>query len=1750
MANAIAAPLLHHQVLTPGVAARLLSWDQSFFWNNDQTAALPFGQIGTVVLVHHEESACFSPEFIASVYEGRVDAPLLTAARYSERSGLLWQSDEIHIFGGAANFFQREGLEQPNGSRTTFEYDQYALELTAQIDPFTNRIEAVIDYHTLAASRITDVNGNITEVRYDPLGVVVTTTSHGHVGAQPWGFNEMIAIVARTPTTVADLLAQPEHYLQGASKFVYYDLDAWRRDGAPPATVQLTREELRHDGQGNVVPGSRIQIEVTYLDGLSRPLQSKNIVEAGPAIQRDSGGAVVVDSDGRPVLADSAERWQVSGHIVYDAKQQPRRQYDAYFSPTWRYENDVVLRQFGTATLTSYDALGRETSQFLPNGTFTRTSYGPWVVERADVNDTVMDSSYRDDRESLPADDPERQALEHAKRHAGTATATYLDPEGRVGGSLERGGPTTDDRRSESRFDPLGNIVEMIDARGLMAFTYRRDMQGRALHVHSIDAGDTQTFYDAQDREVRMWDGRGYEIEQDYDVLDRLTTVLVRGNGLDHRVEERTYGGNDAAAVANNLNGALVRIRDQSGEVSVVRYDPAGRPLATTQRIRTDTGEADWRATIALDATEFATETTFDALGRIRRAMLPDDSTRTLSYLPGGGLERMIVTTGDGKVVNVPVLDGATYNARGQRNRVNLGNGVAMEYRYDANTSRLVGQTARSTTRTFQDAQYTYDPVGNIVRIVDNALTGPNAIVTGSVLPPRRNYEYDEHYRLTRATGRVHQALLQHDYIPAIGGPLKGTRHMTLNNGAALEAFTRQYEYDPSGNLKRVRHLGTTQSWTTDMWISPSSNRSLPLLDAGGSEVPAPETKFDAAGNLISLAHLRSIDWSWRSTLLRAVIIERPGDIDDDEVYTYVSDGMRVRKVTTRKIGDGAAEVIEKIYFGDCERKRITRNGVLILERWTSHFHTNDERIALLHRWTLDDNGRETDDIAPARFRYQLCTQQGSSAIELDENGGVVSYEEYFPYGGSSFIAGDRVRDVEIKEYRYSGKERDDATSLYYYGHRYYAPWMCRWMSPDPIGPEDALNLYQFVLGDPVGNIDEDGLQTPGGQIVQLGAVRRGLSEARARAQFNAGRGIELGIQATRLRSLGDGNWLIVSYTRIPPNVLPYAQRFHSVATGEFFASLDRLNPNPPAGQQPNQPPGAGPWGENPAPAGQGNQGNGGNGSAGQQTPAPPGAASAGGNDANAGSGQGNQNADPNARGRGGGGSAEEGEGTGNGIQGRGPGGGGRPGQSGVGQGESGEGTTSGTGIGDGQGAGTGTNPAPGRSGTGRNGNGGQGQGGGGSGQRNRAGQGDGGGTRAGGNGENGVSTGNPNGSPEGVEGGSPNGVAGGVVGSTGTNPPQTGTGAPSLDATGNTSGVGTENGGTSEQGLGGSGGQTSQDTDGSNASSDTSTGGRPGTQGERNREENSGQGGSSGGSSGGSRGSGGSSSGGSSQGTQNPPENALDTLTRWAGYANFEFNQGGPGGQRGGIPGATGRLNLGWGGQVAFIALTVLSWVGPGAALKGLRLGGRLAIKGVSWAARGLVRAGEAAALRFSANALRQGTTRALFGLRNLMFQRGRNIVRSFVADTGLFASRLGPGQRAIGDAILQQSGNHIIVPRSVLRELNLGSLLSRSAAGRSAREQLLRLVTTRGRITIAEHPVLPQNFASLLSGKFGLTDLRLLLTASQQPRALAVVTANRAMVNQVKSHAGRAALVGRVPVRVLGIDITNIADMARLVW
>jgi len=49
---------------------------------------------------------------------------------------------------------------------------------------------------------------------------------------------------------------------------------------------------------------------------------------------------------------------------------------------------------------------------------------------------------------------------------------------------------------------------------------------------------------------------------------------------------------------------------------------------------------------------------------------------------------------------------------------------------------------------------------------------------------------------------------------------------------------------------------------------------------------------------------------------------------------------------------------------------------------------------------------------------------------------------------------------------------------MYYYGARYYAPWMGRWISSDDIYRTDDINLFRFVKNTPTRRVEENGHQS------------------------------------------------------------------------------------------------------------------------------------------------------------------------------------------------------------------------------------------------------------------------------------------------------------------------------------------------------------------------------------------------------------------------------------------------------------------------------------------------------------------------------------------------------------------------------------------------------------------------------------------------------------------------------------------------
>ncbi|MGS0688321.1 SpvB/TcaC N-terminal domain-containing protein [Nakamurella sp. GG22] len=1102
-ATALANTIDFHEVAAgSSPQARLLAWNRNVYWDDQLTAALPGGRVGSTTLLHHVERAMLPESAVAGSFGGRITGQMLTVeGRYLSADGHWWAEATTYRYAERPRFHRLIQESDPGGSRQVFAFDAHDLLVVSIDDAFGNRIESTPDYQVLASSAVVDANGNVNEALYDPLGVAFVVSARGRqLGADgqphPVGSEPLSKYVHRGDHAVGDVLADPARFVQGASRFTMHDPEAFQRGDGPPCTLVLEREQLVYDGEGGgPVATGRIAMAITYSDGFSRPVQTKRRVDGGPAIQRGANGAVVVGAGGEPMLSVAAARWLTSGHDVINNKGWIVRSYEPLFSTVPAFEADAELRSYGVATLTRYDAVGRVIRRDLPNGTVVTNMYSSWCTHHSDAVDNVVGSAYETARSALPPGDPERNALTMAQALARTPTIVEIDVLGRTT-TLRETGPGGVERVTVTKLGARGLTEQVTDPRGLVMFTYRHDMLGRVLSEDSPDSGQRWNLYDVHGRLIRRWDGRGADFEHAYDVNGRRTsTRLRRPNGFDAVIERTVYGDNPLVEQADlrNVRGRVIEQYDNAGLLTHELYHLDGQVRSSGRRLR-DAPDAhriiaDWSTlgAVSLGGTVHRTETHYDALGRPASRFLPDGTTRDYDYTAAGHLGEVRLTTADGQLNQSVIATAIQANARGQRTLVHLGNGMETSYDFDAEMFRLTHFATQMSTgtgsRTYLDVDITYDPVGNVTRLVDHAQepAAPTPLIQGLSTSSASEYTYDAFYQLVEATGRVHQGLLQHDYRSGLSAPdaIKGTRHLSLNNGAAVERYRRTYGYDLAGNITRIQHLGATNSWTTDMSVSPTSNRSVPSRGLDGTPTVNPELSFDANGNTTVMPHLRWMEWDHDNNLTRAVIIDRTatGEPDDAEYYVYGADGRRVRRITERLV-TGQVTTTEITYLDGCEIKRIRRGNNTSLLRQTSHVADGSLRLATIYQWTVDQTGLETSTVGTPIVHYVVGNHLGSISLELDDAGGLITYEEYFPYGGTSFIAGRSARDSRLKDNRYSGQICDDATGFYCYDFRYYAPFIGGWLSPDPIGPADGFNLYRFVRNNPITFVDFNGLQT------------------------------------------------------------------------------------------------------------------------------------------------------------------------------------------------------------------------------------------------------------------------------------------------------------------------------------------------------------------------------------------------------------------------------------------------------------------------------------------------------------------------------------------------------------------------------------------------------------------------------------------------------------------------------------------------
>jgi hypothetical protein len=83
-------------------------------------------------------------------------------------------------------------------------------------------------------------------------------------------------------------------------------------------------------------------------------------------------------------------------------------------------------------------------------------------------------------------------------------------------------------------------------------------------------------------------------------------------------------------------------------------------------------------------------------------------------------------------------------------------------------------------------------------------------------------------------------------------------------------------------------------------------------------------------------------------------------------------------------------------------------------------------------RMALVETRTQGNDSAPQQLiRYQFGNHLGSASLELNYQEQIITYEEYTPYGSTSYQAVHSQTETP-KRYQYTGKERDEESGLYY----------------------------------------------------------------------------------------------------------------------------------------------------------------------------------------------------------------------------------------------------------------------------------------------------------------------------------------------------------------------------------------------------------------------------------------------------------------------------------------------------------------------------------------------------------------------------------------------------------------------------------------------------------------------------------------------------------------------------------------------
>ncbi|TRX60189.1 toxin [Fulvivirga sp. M361] len=1029
----------------------LLTQNKVTYYSADLSAELPLGEVAFHALPYQQYVLALTSGLITEAYGTKVDNTLLISAEagYSAEVEGYWQLSPRQAF-DALHFYLPVQNIDPLGNALTITYDSHFLLPVAIEDALGNRTESQNDYRVLQPREVKDPNQNRRQVGFDVRGMVVATAIMGKEGETD-------------PDKMGDTLADPTMRME-------YELFNWSTHQQPNFVHTYAREQ-----HGAVNP--RFQESYLYTGGLGQEVLTKAQAEPGPAFTRDAQGALMLDAEGIPLLAETNDRWIGNGRTVLNNKGEVVRQYEPYFSSTFAYEDEDELRQHGVTIELFYDPVGRVIKTMHPDGSLEKVVFDPWQQANYDRNDTVLESTWYSDRNSPdpagpePAD-AEQRAAWLAAQHADTPQRVHLDTLARPFLTIDNNG-ALGHYETRNGYDIKGNVTTVTDAKNHLITTNRYNLLDELIYTNSMDAGERWIFSNVLNNPIRMWDSRGQAFRNVYDVVQRPRENYVKqGSDPEKLITFVVYGEGTGNPEVSNLRGQVYQMYDAAGLVQSQAFDFKGNLLQSFRQYAKEYATTpDWStlptapdintaATALLENESFTQQVAYDALNRPVAMTMPDSSVIKPTFNEANLLETVEANL-RGATTPTSFVTNIDYNARGQREKIVYGNGSQTRYTYNPNTFRLTRllTTRNNGASTLQDLNYVFDAVGNITVQLDNAQQ--TTFFNNAQVEPHGKYTYDALYRLLQSEGRELVGL------NAAPGPGDIGINPLPENTQAMRRYVQQYEYDELGNILKMIHQAIGGSWTRYYHYDVTHENYLLGTSNDNVAPTTPEYSYDVHGSMLSMSHLSSLSWDFADRLQQ---VELGGG--GTAYYVYDGGGERVRKVVERN--GGLKE--ERFYLGNWEVFRKTVNGTVDIERESLHLLDDQKRVALVDTLTID-NGSPL--ASPTQtIRYQLDNHLGSASLELDDSAAVISYEEYYPFGTTSYRSGRNATETSLKRYRYVGKERDEETGLYYYGARYYAAWLVRFVSVDPLKDDyPYYTPYQYAGNKPINSVDIDGLE-------------------------------------------------------------------------------------------------------------------------------------------------------------------------------------------------------------------------------------------------------------------------------------------------------------------------------------------------------------------------------------------------------------------------------------------------------------------------------------------------------------------------------------------------------------------------------------------------------------------------------------------------------------------------------------------------